>query len=174
MVPLASGSNRSSTPVPDVLNGIVQTWQPPCGSVVWLLLSKLNVYLLLYQVNHILHRTRISSSSYFDGIFNICGVFVASFVVICIFGLQRIPRFILTSKLRVRDIIFVRWRVAVRACFNVLVSIEQSFKRDLDRVWLSVPTARRWLLSAAYTDAKVWEAREKDPQSLGKSFTALS
>ncbi|XP_070820760.1 small ribosomal subunit protein mS27 [Chaetodon trifascialis] len=27
-------------------------------------------------------------------------------------------------------------------------------------------SARRWLLSVAYTDAKVWEAREKDPQNL--------
>uniref|UniRef100_UPI0037E787FA small ribosomal subunit protein mS27 n=1 Tax=Semicossyphus pulcher TaxID=241346 RepID=UPI0037E787FA len=27
-------------------------------------------------------------------------------------------------------------------------------------------SARRWLLSAAYTDTKVWEAREKDPQNL--------
>ncbi|XP_070760809.1 small ribosomal subunit protein mS27 [Enoplosus armatus] len=27
-------------------------------------------------------------------------------------------------------------------------------------------SARRWLLSAAYTDIKVWEAREKDPQNL--------
>ncbi|KAK9522934.1 hypothetical protein VZT92_019370 [Zoarces viviparus] len=27
-------------------------------------------------------------------------------------------------------------------------------------------SARRWMLSAAYTDAKVWEAREKDPQNL--------
>ncbi|XP_070689365.1 small ribosomal subunit protein mS27 [Pempheris klunzingeri] len=27
-------------------------------------------------------------------------------------------------------------------------------------------SARRWLLSAAYTDAKIWEAREKDPQNL--------
>ncbi|XP_035763282.1 28S ribosomal protein S27, mitochondrial-like [Neolamprologus brichardi] len=27
-------------------------------------------------------------------------------------------------------------------------------------------SARRWLLSAAYTDSKMWEAREKDPQNL--------
>ncbi|KAM9811052.1 small ribosomal subunit protein mS27 [Neosynchiropus ocellatus] len=27
-------------------------------------------------------------------------------------------------------------------------------------------SARRWLLSAAYTDTKLWEAREKDPQNL--------
>ncbi|KAM6944885.1 small ribosomal subunit protein mS27 [Lycodopsis pacificus] len=27
-------------------------------------------------------------------------------------------------------------------------------------------SARRWMLSAAYTDTKVWEAREKDPQNL--------
>ncbi|XP_059193181.1 28S ribosomal protein S27, mitochondrial [Centropristis striata] len=27
-------------------------------------------------------------------------------------------------------------------------------------------SGRRWLLSAAYTDTKVWEAREKDPQNL--------
>ncbi|KAM4745615.1 small ribosomal subunit protein mS27 [Anableps anableps] len=27
-------------------------------------------------------------------------------------------------------------------------------------------TARRWLLSAAYTDTKLWEEREKDPQNL--------
>nr|XP_046243739.1 28S ribosomal protein S27, mitochondrial [Scatophagus argus] len=27
-------------------------------------------------------------------------------------------------------------------------------------------SARRWLLSAAYTDTKLWETREKDPQSL--------
>ncbi|XP_038560026.1 28S ribosomal protein S27, mitochondrial [Micropterus salmoides] len=30
----------------------------------------------------------------------------------------------------------------------------------------SLSSARRWLLSAAYTDTKVWEAREKDPQNL--------
>ncbi|XP_041856474.1 28S ribosomal protein S27, mitochondrial [Melanotaenia boesemani] len=29
-------------------------------------------------------------------------------------------------------------------------------------------TARRWLLSAAYTDTKVWEARGKDPQNLAE------
>ncbi|XP_008334226.1 small ribosomal subunit protein mS27 [Cynoglossus semilaevis] len=29
-------------------------------------------------------------------------------------------------------------------------------------------TARRWLLSAAYTDTKLWESREKDPQNLAE------
>ncbi|GLD54153.1 28S ribosomal protein S27, mitochondrial [Lates japonicus] len=29
-------------------------------------------------------------------------------------------------------------------------------------------SARRWLLSAAYTDTKLWEAREKDPQNLAE------
>lgn len=33
----------------------------------------------------------------------------------------------------------------------------------------NVFTARRWLLSAAYTDTKLWEARETEPQNLGKN-----
>lgn len=36
---------------------------------------------------------------------------------------------------------------------------------------LTVFTARRWLLSAAYTDTKLWEARETEPQNLGKNKT---
>lgn len=36
---------------------------------------------------------------------------------------------------------------------------------------LFVFPARRWLLSAAYTDTKEWEAREKDPQNLGETTT---
>lgn len=35
---------------------------------------------------------------------------------------------------------------------------------------LFVFAARRWLLSAAYADSKLWEATERDPQSLGKSL----
>ncbi|XP_031161201.1 28S ribosomal protein S27, mitochondrial [Sander lucioperca] len=34
-------------------------------------------------------------------------------------------------------------------------------------------SARRWLLSAAYTDTKVWEAREKDPQNLAVLATTM-
>lgn len=34
---------------------------------------------------------------------------------------------------------------------------------------LTVFTARRWLLSAAYTDTKLWETRERDPQNIGES-----
>lgn len=34
---------------------------------------------------------------------------------------------------------------------------------------LTVSTARRWLLSAAYPDTKLWEARETEPQNLGKN-----
>ncbi|KAL6113994.1 mrps27 [Pungitius sinensis] len=34
-------------------------------------------------------------------------------------------------------------------------------------------SARRWLLSAAYTDTKVWEAREKDPQNLALLATTM-
>ncbi|XP_042343562.1 28S ribosomal protein S27, mitochondrial [Plectropomus leopardus] len=34
-------------------------------------------------------------------------------------------------------------------------------------------SARRWLLSAAYTDTKVWEAREKDPQNLAALATNM-
>ncbi|KAM3610174.1 uncharacterized protein V6R79_000086 [Siganus canaliculatus] len=34
-------------------------------------------------------------------------------------------------------------------------------------------SARRWLLSAAYTDTKVWEAREKDPQNLAVLATIM-
>ncbi|KAM8887118.1 small ribosomal subunit protein mS27 [Spinachia spinachia] len=33
--------------------------------------------------------------------------------------------------------------------------------------------ARRWLLSSAYTDATVWEAREKDPQNLALLATTM-
>ncbi|KAM7415996.1 hypothetical protein PAMA_018190 [Pampus argenteus] len=34
-------------------------------------------------------------------------------------------------------------------------------------------SARRWLLSAAYTDTKVWEAREKDPQNMAVLATTM-
>ncbi|XP_042277163.1 28S ribosomal protein S27, mitochondrial [Thunnus maccoyii] len=34
-------------------------------------------------------------------------------------------------------------------------------------------SARRWLLSSAYTDTKVWEAREKDPQNLAVLATTM-
>nr|XP_040052318.1 28S ribosomal protein S27, mitochondrial [Gasterosteus aculeatus aculeatus] len=34
-------------------------------------------------------------------------------------------------------------------------------------------SARRWLLSTAYTDTKVWEAREKDPQNLALLATTM-
>ncbi|CAN9513065.1 unnamed protein product [Ophioblennius macclurei] len=34
-------------------------------------------------------------------------------------------------------------------------------------------SARRWLLSAAYTDTQLWEAREKDPQNLAVLATTM-
>ncbi|XP_054467344.1 28S ribosomal protein S27, mitochondrial [Anoplopoma fimbria] len=34
-------------------------------------------------------------------------------------------------------------------------------------------SARRWILSAAYTDTKAWEAREKDPQNLAVLATTM-
>ena len=37
--------------------------------------------------------------------------------------------------------------------------------------WCLCVAVRRWLLSAAYTDTRLWEAREKDPHNLGKRST---
>uniref|UniRef100_A0A3Q3WQE0 Small ribosomal subunit protein mS27 n=1 Tax=Mola mola TaxID=94237 RepID=A0A3Q3WQE0_MOLML len=34
-------------------------------------------------------------------------------------------------------------------------------------------TARRWLLSAAYTDTKLWETRERDPQNIAVLATTM-
>ncbi|XP_019743771.1 small ribosomal subunit protein mS27 isoform X1 [Hippocampus comes] len=45
----------------------------------------------------------------------------------------------------------------LRCCMNAAVKVK--------RVSPSV-SARRWLLSAAYSDSTLWEAREKDPQNL--------
>uniref|UniRef100_A0A3B4YQJ5 Mitochondrial ribosomal protein S27 n=1 Tax=Seriola lalandi dorsalis TaxID=1841481 RepID=A0A3B4YQJ5_SERLL len=49
----------------------------------------------------------------------------------------------------------------LKRCVTAAVKVNR-----LSPVCLSA--ARRWLLSAAYTDTKVWEAREKDHQNLAE------
>lgn len=73
---------------------------------------------------------------------------------------------ILPEKLRFQRTVFTFLKIMLPACKQpISVRLVFFYLHDL----LSVLTARRWLLSAAYTDTKVWEAREKDPQNLGKS-----